>query len=77
MTEYDYFYTALQTCGVFLLSLSQAGMRWAGGFLLPASLCLDVISTENTAFAIVFWVCALAFAVITTALVHTARRWLR
>ncbi|MFE8873286.1 DUF3325 family protein [Acetobacter persici] len=74
MTVADSYGTVLQFCAVFMLSLHRAWVRWAGGVLLAASLCLDIMTAENVGFTLVFWICALAFAVIATALLHTVRR---
>lgn len=70
----DWFYSALQFCGVFLMSAHSARAKWIGILLLCASLCLEVMRAENAAFAVVFWVLGLGFAVIVAALVQTGKR---
>lgn len=74
MTGCDWFYTALQFCGVFMISLRPVAVKWTGVLLLCASLCLDILHADNAAFAIVFWILGLGFTVIVAALVQTGRK---
>lgn len=74
MTGCDLFYTALQFCGVFMISLRPVAVKWTGVLLLCVSLCLDIMRADNAAFAIVFWILNLGFAVIVAALVQAGRR---
>ncbi|OUJ07809.1 hypothetical protein HK23_00620 [Acetobacter malorum] len=68
------FYTVLQFCGVFMISLRPVAVKCTGVLLLCASLCLDILHVDNAAFAAVFWILDLGFAVIVAALVQTGRR---
>lgn len=70
----DGLYTALQFCGVFLISLRPVGVKWTGVLLLCVSLCLEIMSAENAAFAVVFWIFGLGFAVIVAALLRTRKK---
>ncbi|WP_215754056.1 hypothetical protein [Acetobacter sp. P5B1] len=70
----DGLYIVLQFCGVFLISLHPAGAKWTGILLLCASLCLEIMRSDNAAFAVVFWVLGLGFAVIVAALLRTGKR---
>ncbi|KFL88037.1 hypothetical protein AmDm5_2039 [Acetobacter malorum] len=70
----DGLYTALQFCGVFLISLRPVAVKWTGTLLLCVSLCLEIMSAENAAFAAVSWVLGLGFAVIMAALLRTGKR---
>lgn len=70
----DGLYTALQFCGVFLISLRPVAAKWTGVLLLCASLCLDIMRAENASFAVVFWILGLGFAVIVAALLRTGKR---
>ena len=70
----DWFYTALQFCGVFLISLRLVAIKSTGVLLLCVSLCLEIMSAENAAFAVVFWIFGLGFAVIVAALLRTGKK---
>ncbi|KXV08475.1 hypothetical protein [Acetobacter malorum] len=70
----DWFYTALQLCGVILISLRPVAAKWTGVLLLCVSLWLEIMSAENAAFAAVSWVLGLGFAVIMAALLRTGKR---
>lgn len=74
MVGYELFYIALQFCGVFMISLRPVAVKCTGVLLLCASLCLDILHADNAAFAAVFWILGLGFAVIVAALVQTGRR---
>lgn len=77
MTHAEFWQTALQFCGVFMLSRSRAAARGAGAVLLAASLCAGLVGAGRASFTLVLWVWALAFAVIAVALLHTVKRqWL-
>ncbi|MFT8722739.1 MAG: hypothetical protein ABF443_05850 [Acetobacter malorum] len=56
------------------MSVHSARAKWIGILLLCASLCLEIMRAENAAFAVVFWVLGLGFAVIVAALVQTGKR---
>ncbi|MFT8308103.1 hypothetical protein [Acetobacter malorum] len=70
----DGLYTALQFCGVILISLRPVAVKWTGVLLLCVSLWLEIMSAENAAFAVVSWVLGLGFAVIVAALLRTGKR---
>ncbi|WP_143217456.1 hypothetical protein [Acetobacter malorum] len=57
-----------------MISLRPVAVKCTGVLLLCASLCLDILHVDNAAFAAVFWILDLGFAVIVAALVQTGRR---
>ncbi|KXV15452.1 hypothetical protein AD933_08785 [Acetobacter malorum] len=67
-------YTALQFCGIFMISLRPVAAKWTGVLLLCVSLWLEIMSAENAAFAAVSWVLGLGFAVIVAALLRTGKK---
>nr|WP_156508339.1 hypothetical protein [Acetobacter malorum] len=57
-----------------MISLRPVAVKCTGVLLLCASLCLDILHADNAAFAAVFWILGLGFAVIVAALVQTGRK---